>query len=157
LEPANFNGGGQIVIAGDLPAIKRALSLAKERRARAVPLKVSAPFHCRLMRPAAEGLAEALAAVHIARPEIPVVSNVDAEPNQDGGRVAQLLVRQVTAPVRWEASVRRLVAMGSEQVLEVGPGKVLSGLLRRIAGDLSLHNIEGPDDLESLARDEVWR
>jgi len=150
LEPANFNGAGQVVIAGDLPAVQRALSLARKRGARGVPLRVSAPFHCSLMQPAAEGLAAALETVPIRRPEIPVVSNVDAEPNQEPGRVARLLVRQMTAPVRWEASVRRLVAMGCEQVVEVGPGKVLSGLIRRTAAGLSLQQVEDPDHVESF-------
>ena len=113
LSPANFNGAGQIVISGHAGAVDRAVAMAKERGAqRAVKLQVSAPFHCALMQPAADRLRAALEGVAIAPMSAPVVANVDAQPNQDHGRVPGLLVEQVTAPVRWEESVMRLAADG---------------------------------------------
>jgi len=155
LAPANFNGGGQIVIAGSAAAVTRAVGRAKEFGVRrAVPLKVSAPFHCPLMRPAAERLAAELDKVKVGAPRVPVVSNVEAEPNQDGGKVRQLLVQQVTAPVRWEESMQRLAAMGVTRIIEVGPGKVLSGLARRIAKEISVANVGTPEDIAALAQRE---
>jgi [acyl-carrier-protein] S-malonyltransferase len=133
LEPANFNAPGQIVVAGHAEAVERAIRLARGRGAsRAVRLPVSAPFHCPLMAPAAARLAAHLRTVRFADPEIPVITNVDAEPVTSGEAARDALVRQVTAPVRWDASMRRLVALGVTRALEVGPGKVLCGLMRRI-------------------------
>jgi [acyl-carrier-protein] S-malonyltransferase len=141
--PANFNSPGQIVIAGHAGAIGRAIEIAKGRGFRkAMLLPVSAPFHCSLMSPAGERLAEKLEDVSINTLEIPVVSNVDASPNQDKERVKELLVRQVSAPVLWEDSVKRMVDSGVEKFIEVGPGKVLSGLVKRIAKNVSTSNIE---------------
>jgi [acyl-carrier-protein] S-malonyltransferase len=136
--PANYNSPGQTVIAGDAAAVELAGALARERGAkRAIPLAVSAPFHCALMAPAAEKLALELARVRFADPRPPVVSNVEAEPNADGSRVAELLRRQVTAPVRFVEMVRRMQALGVTRVLEIGPGRVLGGLVARIDRSLA--------------------
>jgi [acyl-carrier-protein] S-malonyltransferase len=150
VSPANENGGGQIVVAGHAAAVDRLVALAKSRKGRAVPLKVSAPFHCALMAPAAERLAEALADVRIGASSVPVITNVEAEPNVDAARVKDLLVRQVTHRVRWEASVQRAVAMGVTHATELGHGKVLAGLCKRIAPDLAVAACGSPADLDVL-------
>jgi len=154
VSPANLNGGGQVVIAGHKAAVERACVAAKARGAkRALPLAVSAPFHCALMRPAAERLARELERVEIAAPAWPVVTNVEAEPNSDPGRIRELLTRQVTAPVRWEESVERLASMGVAQAIEVGFGSVLAGLVRRIAPALAVHaagDVGSIDSVDSL-------
>ncbi|HXU82613.1 MAG TPA: ACP S-malonyltransferase, partial [Polyangia bacterium] len=129
VSPANHNGGGQIVIAGAKGAVERASALCKERGGKVIPLKVSAPFHCALMKPAADRLAAELARIEVMAPAVPVVTNVEAAPNQDAARVCELLVRQVTAPVRWEESIQRLGAMGVSGAVEVGVGRVLAGLV----------------------------
>jgi [acyl-carrier-protein] S-malonyltransferase len=149
---ANYNSPQQTVIAGEAGAVERAIALAKERGAkRAVPLAVSAPFHCALMRPAAEKLAAELARVRFADPRIPVVTNVEAEPNARGERIAALLERQVTAPVRFTESVRRLAALGVDRVLEVGPGSVLTGLVARIERGLARANVSSQAEIEVAA------
>ena len=154
VSPANLNGGGQVVIAGHKAAVERACAAAKARGAkRAVPLAVSAPFHCALMQPAADQLAAELARVEIATPEVPVVTNVEATPNQDPTRVRELLTRQVTAPVRWEESVERLGAMGVTRAIEVGAGNVLAGLVRRIAPAITTASAGDPDAIVALATD----
>jgi [acyl-carrier-protein] S-malonyltransferase len=153
VSPANENGGGQIVVAGHAAAVERLIALAKSRKARAIPLKVSAPFHCALMRPAAERLAAALADVPIGPMRAPVIANVDAEPNADPNRVKALLVRQVTERVRWEASVQRAVALGVECGLELGHGKVLTGLARRISPALSVRPVGSPAEIDVLKGD----
>jgi len=131
--PANWNTPQQTVIAGAAAAVARAAALAQQKGARrVVSLPVSAPFHCALMQPAAEKLATELAHVRFRDPQVPVVTNVEAAPNRQGERFASLLERQVTAPVRFTESVRRLQALGVNRVLEVGPGRVLSGLVARI-------------------------
>jgi [acyl-carrier-protein] S-malonyltransferase len=131
--PANFNSPQQIVISGDAAAVELAGSEARKRGAkRALPLPVSAPFHCSLMQPAAEKLAAELGRVHFADLKVPVVTNVEAQPNGDGSRVAELLRRQVTAPVRFTESVQCLAELGVTRLLEIGPGRVLSGLVARI-------------------------
>ena len=152
VSPANLNGGGQVVIAGHKDAVDRACAAAKTRGAkRAIPLTVSAPFHCALMQPAADRLASELARVEVKAPGVPVVSNVEAKPNQDAARIKDLLARQVTAPVRWEESVQCLAGLGVEAVVEVGAGAVLAGLVRRIAPDLSVHAAGDPASIEALA------
>ncbi|HEY4186951.1 MAG TPA: ACP S-malonyltransferase [Polyangia bacterium] len=148
---ANLNGGGQIVIAGHKRAVEAACAAAKARGAkRALPLAVSAPFHCELMRPAAERLAAALAATDVRDPAVPVVANVDAAPNVEGGRVRELLVRQVTAPVRWEETVQRLAAMELIAAVELGQGSVLGGLGKRIAPALVVHSVGDPTALAAV-------
>ncbi|MCW5891917.1 MAG: ACP S-malonyltransferase [bacterium] len=134
--PANLNGGGQVVVAGHAAAVERLIALAGARRARATRLAVSAPFHCALMAPAAEGLAAWLADVPLAAPALPVVTSVEARPVGGADDVRALLVRQVTAPVRWEDTARAVGAMGAAVALEVGPGRVLAGLMRRIVPGL---------------------
>ncbi|MEW6297232.1 MAG: ACP S-malonyltransferase [Thermodesulfobacteriota bacterium] len=135
--PANLNGGGQVVIAGHAGAVRRAVAIAKARGAkRAVELAVSAPFHCPLMAGAADGLARVLASVPLRPLNAGVIANVTAALNRDHLQVKDLLVRQVTAPVRWEESMRRLRALGCEAAVEIGPGRVLSGLLKRIVPEL---------------------
>ena len=151
VSPANYNGGGQIVIAGAKNAVTRAMSLAKERGAkRALDLPVSAPFHCQLMQPAAEGLKRVLSDVAVEPFTIGVVSNVDAEVNRDAGRVKLLLTEQAVQPVRWEESVKKLSELGCQSALEIGPGKVLKGLIKRIIASMNADNFELPQDLSRL-------
>ncbi len=151
VSPANLNGGGQVVIAGHKAAVDRACAALKAKGAkRAVPLAVSAPFHCALMQPAAERLGAELSRVEFAAPTVPVVSNVEAAPNQDAGRIAELLTRQVTAPVRWEESVQRLAGMGVRRALEIGAGSVLAGLVKRIAPEIEVLAAGEPDAIASL-------
>ena len=146
VSPANLNGGGQIVIAGHAAAVDRAATLAKERGARrALRLDVSAPFHCALMAPAAERLRAALAPIPFAPLRFPVFSNVEARAYPGPDRVADLLVRQVTEPVRWQESVEALAGAGCELAVESGPGKVLSGLVRRIAPSIRCLPGENPE------------
>ncbi len=152
VEPANYNAPAQTVIAGEARAVEAAATEARRRGARrVVPLEVSAPFHCRLMAPAAEKLAGDLARVRFGAPKVPVVTNVEAAPNADAERIPSLLQRQVTAPVRFEASVRRLAEEGVTRVLEVGPGRVLSGLVGRIDRSLERANASAWADLEGAA------
>jgi len=133
VSPANLNSPGQVVIAGSAAAVARAVELAKARGAkRALMLNVSAPFHCALMQPAQDRLSVDLDPVEISDPQIPLVNNVDAQVATTAAAVREGLKRQVTAPVKWEASVRRLRAEGVELFVEVGPGKVLAGLMRQI-------------------------
>jgi [acyl-carrier-protein] S-malonyltransferase len=135
LTPANFNSPGQIVISGHTEAIQRAIALAQEMGAkRAMPLQVSAPFHSPLMEPAGQKLKGELEKIEINDVKIPVVTNVEAEPNTAKDRVRPLLVRQVSSPVRWEDSINRMIGLGVERFVELGPGTVLLGLLRRIDG-----------------------
>ncbi len=151
VQPANFNGAGQVVISGHAQAVERAMVAAKARGAmRAVPLQVSAPFHCPLMQPAADRMQEALAAVAIGPLAVPVVSNVEALPNQDSARVASLLVRQVTAPVRWEESVTRLAHDGISRAYELGAGSVLRGLVKRIAKEMTVVSVGEPTEVRKL-------
>jgi len=152
VSPANLNGGGQVVIAGHAAAVARACVAAKARGAkRAIPLAVSAPFHCALMQPAADRLAGELERVEIKAPAWPVVTNVEAEPNSDPARVCALLTRQVTAPVRWEESVQRLTSMGVSSAVEIGFGNVLAGLVRRIAPALQVHAAGDAESISALA------
>jgi [acyl-carrier-protein] S-malonyltransferase len=149
-EPANLNGGGQIVISGATAAIDRAVAAAKGKGAKLVKkLDVSAPFHCSMMKPAVDGLREALASIEIKTPRVPVVSNVEATPNRDASKIKDLLVRQVTAPVRWEESVHALKAAGATQVYELGSGSVLKGLVKRIA-DLPCTSIGEPHEVDAF-------
>ena len=145
---ANLNGGGQIVIAGKRAAVLRAITLASQKGAkRALELPVSAPFHCPLMQPAADGLKQVLADVKVKPLSVGVVTNVEAEVNSDPGRVVSLLIEQVVSPVRWEESVKRLKELGCQRVLEIGPGKVLCGLIKRIDSSLESKNLESPQSL----------
>ena len=151
LTPANFNSPGQIVISGNLKAVERGIAVAQEMGAkRAVSLPVSAPFHSPLMEPAGQRLQAELAQVEIDELTTPVVTNVEAEPNTSKERVRDLLVRQVSSPVRWEDSMNRMIELGTERFVEIGPGKVLLGLLRRIDGTRKQFHLEDLASLEQL-------
>jgi [acyl-carrier-protein] S-malonyltransferase len=151
LTPANFNSPGQIVISGSIKAVERAIALASEMGAkRALPLPVSAPFHSPLMEQAGQRLEAELARIEIRELKTPVVTNVEAEPNTAKERVQELLVRQVSSPVRWEDSMKRMIELGTERFVEIGPGKVLVGLLRRIDGTRQALNVEDLASLEQL-------
>jgi len=148
---ANLNGGGQIVIAGSTAAVARASEKAKALGAkRAIPLPVSAPFHCALMKPAEVRLAPELRTVKTSDPRVPVVANVDAEPKRTAAAAIDALIKQVASPVRWEDVIRRLASEGVTRYVEVGPGKALSGMIKRIASGATIHNVEGPDDLAAI-------
>jgi [acyl-carrier-protein] S-malonyltransferase len=149
VEVANVNSEAQIVIAGHRAAVERAVALARERGGRkSVLLPVSAPFHCSLMKPAADGLALELASVTVSDPTIPVVRNVDAGVTRQAGDVVPFLLRQVASPVRWTECVERLAAEGATAFVEVGPGRVLSGLARRIVADARVAAVEDPAGLD---------
>ncbi len=149
VEAANLNAPGQIVIAGAKAAVERAIEAAKARGAkRAMLLPVSAPFHCALMKPAAERLAERLASVAIAAPSIPVLNNVDVATYAEPAQIRDALVRQAYSPVRWIESVQEMARRGMSQVLECGPGKVLAGMTKRIAGEVQGGSIHDAASLE---------
>ena len=151
VSPANMNAPGQIVIAGARDAVARAGERARQLGAkRVVGLPVSAPFHCALMKPAEERLAPKLRALAVSDPRIPVVANVDAEPKRDAAGAIEALVRQVSQPVRWEESVRRLAAEGVGAYVELGPGTVLSGLVRKIHRDARVASVETPDGMTAV-------
>jgi len=151
VSPANFNAPGQIVIAGHTTAVNRAIEIAKERGFRkAMLLPVSAPFHCALMQPAADRLADVLANTLVSPLTTPVVSNVEAQPNSSSERVRDLLVTQVCAPVLWEQSILTMVQHEVTRAIEIGPGKVLSGLVKRISKDVTTINLENAAGLDQL-------
>ena len=151
VEPANLNGGGQIVISGHTDAIDRAIVEAKAAGAKiAKKLTVSAPFHCSLMKPAADKLAAALAGVSIQAPSVPVVTNVTAEPTQDPARIKELLVQQVTGSVRWEESIQTLAKLGVTRAYELGSGAVLKGLVGRIAKTIEVTTIGEPHEADAF-------
>jgi [acyl-carrier-protein] S-malonyltransferase len=151
LVPANFNCPGQIVISGERAACERAISLAEEFGCRALPLKVAGAFHSPLMAPAAEGLANALAQTHLAVPRLMVPTNVDGEYHVAPERVRESLRQQLVQPVRWQKSVERLAADGFDTFVEVGPGRVLTGLLRKINRQLRVVNVSAVADLDALS------
>jgi [acyl-carrier-protein] S-malonyltransferase len=151
VSPANINGGGQVVIAGTREAVARAGERAKALGARRVlPLPVSAPFHCALMKPAEARLASELRALPAQAPRVPVVANVDAEPKRSAGAAIEALVAQVSAPVRWEDVVRRLASEGVTTYVEVGPGTVLSGLVRKIHREATVFTFGSPENLAPI-------
>ena len=150
-QAANDNGGGQVVVSGDKAAVERAVELAKARGAkRAMMLPVSAPFHCTLMQPAADAMAAALAGVTVKSPVVPVVANVLARPIRDPADIVDALVTQVTGTVRWRDSIAFMADAGVTQFYEVGAGKVLSGLVRRVAEGASGVSIGTPDDVAAF-------
>jgi [acyl-carrier-protein] S-malonyltransferase len=152
VSPANFNGGGQVVISGAAKAVAAACEAAKAAGAKkVVPLSVSAPFHCALMRSAAERLAPELRAMPQGAFRFRVVANVTASPYGENDVAADILARQITSPVRWVESVRAMRGMGATSFLEVGPGKVLSGLVRRIEKEIPVASFCGPADTEAAA------
>jgi [acyl-carrier-protein] S-malonyltransferase len=147
-QAANDNGGGQVVVSGNKAAVERAVEIARAKGAkRAMLLPVSAPFHCALMQPAAEVMAEALADVSVSRPAVPVVANVLANPVEDPAGIVKALVAQVTGTVRWRESVVFMAQAGVDTFYEAGAGKVLSGLTRRIASGASGTSIGTPEDV----------
>ena len=147
-QAANDNGGGQVVVSGDKAAVERALDIAKARGAkRAMLLPVSAPFHCRLMQPAADAMADALAGVAIRPPVSPLVSNVLAAPIVDPDEIRRRLIEQVTGTVRWRESVAYMASRGVTRFFEIGAGKVLSGLVKRIADGAVGISVGGPKDI----------
>lgn len=155
VEPANFNSPEQTVIAGHAPAVDLAISLCKARGAkRGLPLPVSAPFHCKLMEPVQLRLRDVLAQLTFVAPSAPVIANASAHPNSDPARTVQLLLEQVVAPVRWVETVRFMVAQGVDTLVELGPGKVLTGLARRIDKSLRTFSVEDPTSL-AVALKEV--
>ncbi len=150
-QAANDNGGGQVVVSGDKAAVERAVEIAKGKGAkRAMLLPVSAPFHCALMQPAAEVMADALSKVSVKAPVVPVVSNVLAKPIQDPAEIVRALVAQVTGTVRWRESVAFMAQAGVTTFYEVGAGKVLSGLIKRIADGATGTAIGAPDDIAAF-------
>jgi [acyl-carrier-protein] S-malonyltransferase len=152
VSPANMNMPGQVVIAGATNAVARAGERAKALGAkRVVPLPVSAPFHCALMKPAEDRLAPELRALAVCDPRMPIVANVDAEPKRTGHDAIEALVRQVSSPVRWEDVIRRLASEGVRKYVEVGPGMVLTGLGRKIQRDATYANIEDAAGLDAVA------
>ncbi len=149
-QAANDNGGGQVVVSGDKAAVDRAVEIAKAKGAkRAMLLPVSAPFHCRLMQPAADAMAQALAGVTINTPKAPLVSNVLASAISDPDEIRKRLVEQVTGTVRWRESVAYMASKGVTHFLEIGAGKVLSGLVKRIADGAVGVSVSGPGDIEA--------
>jgi [acyl-carrier-protein] S-malonyltransferase len=151
VSPANLNAPGQVVIAGARDAVARAGERARALGAkRVIPLAVSAPFHCVLMQRAADRLAPELRAVRYADPRVPVVANVDAEPRREGQPAIEALIRQMASPVRWEDSVRRLASEGVRTYVEVGPGTVLSGLVKKIDRDAAVFSVEDGRGVEEI-------
>jgi len=150
---ANDNGGGQVVISGHKAAVERAVELAKARGVkRAMLLPVSAPFHCALMAPAADAMAEALDGAAVLAPVVPLVANVTAAKVSDPSEIKRLLVRQVTGTVRWRESIVACAAMGVDTFIELGAGKVLTGLVKRIAPDATGMNAGTPAEIEALLK-----
>jgi [acyl-carrier-protein] S-malonyltransferase len=147
--PANFNAPGQIVISGHMRAVERAAALAGAKKLKAIPLTVSAPFHCSLMAPAARVVEAALAQVAFAAPSFPVIANVSAQPNQDAEAAKGLLVRQIDAPVLWEQTIALMAESGITHALEIGPGRVLAGLAKRIDKRIAVLSVS---DGESIAK-----
>src|SRR5438105_14247665 len=157
VEPANYNSPEQTVIAGHAPAVYRAIAICKAKGAkRALPLPVSAPFHCSLMSPVQPKLAEVLGGVQIKQPNAPVIANATAEPNTDPARIVPLLLPQVTSSVRRVETIQNIALHGADAVTESGPGKVLSGLVRRIDKGLRAYPVEDPAGLSTVLR-EVFK
>jgi [acyl-carrier-protein] S-malonyltransferase len=153
VSPANMNGAGQVVIAGHRNAVARAGERAKALGAkRVIGLPVSAPFHCALMKPAEDRLAPELRALPVHDPQVPIVANVDAEPKRTSAAAIEALIAQVSSPVRWEDVVRRLASEGVTTYVEVGPGTVLTGLVRQIHRNATVASFGAPEDLEVVER-----
>jgi [acyl-carrier-protein] S-malonyltransferase len=146
---ANFNSPNQAVIAGNTEAVDRAVELLSGVAKRVIKLKVSAPFHCALMKPAQDRLAADLESLNFSEPKVPVVTNVDARATTAPAELRDALVRQVSAPVRWVESMQLLIEQGAGTFVEAGPGKVLSGLMRQISRDVKMLNVEDAASLET--------
>jgi [acyl-carrier-protein] S-malonyltransferase len=153
VQPANDNGGGQVVISGHAQAVDRAIEIARQRGVkRAMLLPVSAPFHCALMQPAADRMADALGEAAIRPPVVPLIANMTAAKVTDPDEIRRLLVAQVTGTVRWRESVLAAIGMGVDSFVELGAGKVLSGLIRRIAPDAAVLNAGTTAEIEALLK-----
>lgn len=150
VSPANFNAPGQIVISGHKRAVDRAAALAVSKKLKAIPLKVSAPFHCALMAPAARAVEAALAKLTLQAPRFPVIANVNAQPNVSPEQAKALLVRQIDGPVQWEQTISRMAEAGITHALEIGPGKVLAGLVKRIDKRISVLSVGDPDSIAKI-------
>jgi [acyl-carrier-protein] S-malonyltransferase len=150
VSPANFNAPGQIVISGHKRAVDRAAALAGSKKLKAIPLKVSAPFHCALMAPAARAVEAALAELTLQPPSFPVVANVSALPNESSEEAKRLLVRQIDGPVLWEQTIVLMAEAGVTRALEIGPGKVLSGLVKRIDKRISVLSVGDADSIAKI-------
>jgi len=150
VEPVNFNAPAQVVIAGHKAAVERACEVAKAKGAKCLPLPVSAPFHSSLLKPASDRLREYLAGVNFSSPSIQLINNVDVASETDAAAIKDALVRQAAAPVRWVESVQKMSALGITRVIECGPGKVLSGLVKRIDSQLSADAINDQASLEAV-------
>lgn len=151
---ANDNAPGQVVVSGQRQAVERAVELAKAKGARrSLLLPVSAPFHCRLMAPAADAVREALAAVTLAAPAVPVVANVSAAPTRDPATIAAQLVEQVTARVRWREGLLALADLGVDATVEIGAGRVLSGLTKRTLPDAAIRSLGTPEEIDAYIAD----
>jgi [acyl-carrier-protein] S-malonyltransferase len=150
VEPANYNSPGQLVVSGEKQAVSALVAAAKDAGARrAMELEVSAPFHCSLLQPAADRLAEDLTNIQFSAPRFPVLSNVEAD-LVESHKVRELLARQVASPVLWQQCVEKLVIMGVDTIIETGPGRVLSGLVRKTAKEMAAYSVEKPEDLSKL-------
>lgn len=156
VEPANFNAPGQIVIAGTADGIGRAMSLLKEepefKGGKSIPLQVSAPFHCSLMLPAQKVMAPLLASTRFSKPLCPIIANVTAQPNDSEHAIGGLLTDQITRAVRWEQSMKLLRGLGVQDVLEIGPGKVLAGLNKRIDREMPVRNISSVEQFREVLK-----
>ncbi len=151
VQPANYNCPGQIVISGYIKGVEIANNIARKKGAlRTIKLAVSAPFHSKLMEPAARKLAEKFDYVKLYEPKFPVISNVDAEPNYSKDTIKNLLIRQVSSPVKWEDSMKKLIKMGINRVIEIGPSRVLCGLMRKINRKVKVSNIENSKNLKAI-------
>jgi [acyl-carrier-protein] S-malonyltransferase len=150
VQPANYNCPGQVVISGSNEALERFKVLAAEKKVKVMPLKVSGPFHSKFMQSAGEGLAEHLRQVTFVDAKFPVVANVTADAVSQGTEVPGLLVQQVSGSVRWEESVRRMAALGVETVIELGPGKVLRGLIKKIAPEMKSYGAFSAEEIDSI-------
>ncbi len=148
VSPANFNSPDQVVISGDAAAVSRAADILKEQGGRVIPLRVSAPFHCRLMTLAAEKLDAFLSEITFGMPVPPVVTNVEATPNLDASKIQKLMVQQVTSPVRWTDSIRYMIGEGVTTFVEFGPGNVLAGLISKIDASVETISVGSPDGIE---------
>src|SRR5438874_4923056 len=151
VEPANYNSPEQTVIAGHAAAVDRAIAICKAKGAkRALPLPVSAPFHCSLMSPVQPRLADVLGGIAMKQPNAPVIATATAEPNTDPARILPLLLTQVTSPVRWVETIQKMALNGVDTLVELGPGKVLAGLVRRIDKGLRTYSVEDPAGLKAV-------
>lgn len=151
IQPANFNSPGQIVVSGTKAACEKAARLIEEAGGRAIPLKVAGAFHSPLMQSAADGLAEVLAVTAFKMPGVPVIANVNCQYHGDAASIRRWLTDQLTQPVRWQASMERLLADGTDRFIEIGPGRVLTGLMKKISRKSVVVNISSPADLAALA------